>query len=49
MRALPNSHAYATQWASCEIHNPSMGAGEKAQLLAIQKQESLPEEEVDEK
>jgi hypothetical protein len=46
---LPNPHAQAFQRASHEIHYTSIGASEKAKLPAMQKQENLPEEGVNEK
>jgi hypothetical protein len=49
MRAIAKSPCTCLPGASSEIHWPSMGASEEAKLLAMQKQENLPEEAVNEK
>jgi hypothetical protein len=49
MRAIVKSLCPCFPTASREIHCKSIGASEKARLPAMQKQENLPEEGVNEK
>jgi hypothetical protein len=49
MRAIAKSPYPCLPGASSEIHWPSMGAGEEAKLSAMQKQENLPQEGLNDK